>query len=134
MMVVVVAASLSMEIRTGLAAPLTVVEIASPRQEESTPGDNTGIDAATGVEIQRRFNELRREILDDRADAVGWWLSGIALFVTVMVLLIATAGYFGLRKLREVEEEARRNVAPGESARGGSVQVSGRDQELRGRY
>ena len=111
MMTVVVAASLSMEIRTGLAAPATVIEIASPSQADSTPGDNTGIDAATEVEIQRGFNELRREILDDRADAVGWWLSGIALFVTVMVLLIATAGYFGLRKLREVEEEARRNVA-----------------------
>ena len=57
-----------------------------------------------------RFNELRSEILDDRADAIGWWLSGIAFFLSVLVLLIAVAGYLGFRKLREIEEEARRNV------------------------
>lgn len=128
-MIVVVAAALAIGIRTGLAAPPALIEKAPMVQEDVAPDDINGIDAATEVEIQRRFNELRREILDDRADTVGWWLSGIALFATVLVLLIAVAGYLGMRKLREVEEEARRNV---EQARAHAEEAFKLVEEIRG--
>ena len=126
---VVAAAALAIGIRTGLAAPQALIEKAPLVQEDVAPDDINGIDAATEVEIQRRFNELRREILDDRADTVGWWLSGIALFATVLVLLIAVAGYLGMRKLREVEEEARRNV---EQARAHAEEAFKLVEEIRG--
>ena len=107
---VVVAASLAAVATPGLAAPSSMNARSPSGQEDVAQEDTTGIDAATEVEIRRRFNELRSEILDDRADAIGWWLSGIAFFLSFLVLLIAVAGYLGFRKLREIEEEARRNV------------------------
>ena len=94
----------------GLAAPSSLIAQAPSGEENEASADTTGIDAATEVEIQRRFNELRREILDDRADSIGWWLAGIALVLAVLLLLIGVAGYLGLRKLRESEEEVRRSV------------------------
>ena len=103
-------ASLALFATAGLAASLSNIAQVPTGQVNVAPDEETGIDDGTEVDIQRRFNELRREILDDRADAIGWWLSAIALFLSVLVLLIAVAGYLGFRKLREIEEEARRNV------------------------
>ncbi len=108
--IVAVTASLALFATAGLAASLSSIAQVPTGQVNVAPAEETGIDEDTEVDIQRRFNELRREILDDRADAIGWWLSGIALFLSVLVLLIAVAGYLGFRKLREIEEEARRNV------------------------
>jgi ABC-type multidrug transport system fused ATPase/permease subunit len=108
--IVAVTASLALFATAGLAASLSSIAQVPTGQVNVAPDEETGIDEDTEVDIQRRFNELRREILDDRADAIGWWLSGIALFLSVLVLLIAVAGYLGFRKLREIEEEARRNV------------------------
>lgn len=67
------------------------------------------------VEIERRFNEMRREVLDDRADALNWWLSGVALLLTVLVIGVAAGGYLGVRKLQAISTEARESV---ETARG----------------
>ena len=68
---VVVAASLAAVATPGLAAPSSMNARSPSGQEDVAQEDSTGIDAATEVEIRRRFNELRREILDDRADAIG---------------------------------------------------------------
>lgn len=62
---------------------------------------------ATEVEIQRRFNELRRELLDDRADTINWWLAAAAIFLTLFGIVAPIAGYIGFKR---IEAEARQSV------------------------
>ena len=91
-------------------APTAVLAQAGTGQQGSSSENGSVVDAATEVEIQRRFNELRREILDDRANSIGWWLSGIALMLAVLVLFVGLAAYFAFRRLRDIEEDVRRSV------------------------
>ena len=72
--------------------------------------------AATEVELQRRFNELRREVLDDRSDTIYWWLTAIAGFVTLLGVGIAVLGYIGFNRFRGVEAEARQSVKEAKEA------------------
>ena len=69
---------------------------------------------ATEVEIQRRFNELRRELLDDRADTINWWLAAAAIFLTLIGVVTPIVGgiaaYIGFNRFRSVEAEARQGV------------------------
>lgn len=126
---VAVAASLAIGAAVGFPSPTTSFGQAPTGQESGASIDITGNEGAVEVEIQRRFNELRREILDDRADAIGWWLAGIALFLTVLAVLIAFAGYLVLRRLREVEEGVRRGA---QQARTYVEEVSKFVEEIRG--
>ena len=71
--------------------------------------------AATEVEIQRRFNELRREVLDDRSDTIDWWLTAIAIFVTLRSRH-RRLGYIGFNRFREIEAEARQSVKEAKEA------------------
>lgn len=72
-----------------------------------TPDDTTGIDAAIEVEIQRRFNDLRSELLDDRAASIDWWLTSVAIFLTVWGIIVALGGYISFNRVREMQAEAR---------------------------
>ena len=63
-------------------------------------------DTATDVEISRRFNELRRELLDDRAKTINWWLGGAAIFLSLFGIVAVIAGYFSFERFREIETEA----------------------------
>ena len=69
---------------------------------------------ATEAAIQRRFNELRRELLDDRADAINWWLAATAIFLTLIGVVTpivgAIAAYIGFNRFRSIEAEARQSV------------------------
>ena len=111
------------------AVPSVLLAQAPAGQGSGASADSPAIETATEVEIQRRFNELRREILDDRADTIGWWLSGIALFLTVLVLIIAFAGLLTFRRLRDIEEGIRRNV---EQARAHAEEAGKLAEEIRG--
>ena len=111
------------------AAHPAVLAQAPTGQQGSSSGNGSLVDSATEVEIQRRFNELRREILDDRADSIGWWLSGIALLLAVLVLFVGLAAYFAFRRLREIEEAVRRSV---EQARVHAEEASNLAEEIRG--
>ncbi len=66
------------------------------------------------VEIDRRFNELRRELLDDRAKTIDWWLAIIAIFLTFLAIIIPIAavigGLFGFKKFKEIKEEAQHHL------------------------
>ena len=87
--------------------------------------DKNSMAAAVEVEIQRRFNELRRESLDNRrkfldkrAKDVDWWLVAVSLFLSATTLFLAViaivatvASIFTFRRFREIETEARQNVA-----------------------
>ena len=71
----------------------------------STPAD---------VEIDRRFNELRRELLNDREKTIDWWLTIIVIFLTFLAIIIPIAavlgGLFGFKKFNEIKEEAQRHL------------------------
>ena len=66
--------------------------------------------AAADVERDQRFNELRRELLAGRTKLVDWWLTAIAIFLTVLGVIAVFAGYISFRRFREIETEARQNV------------------------
>lgn len=79
----------------------------SPTVEDSVR-DNTAAD----FELQRRFdnlrNELRRELLDDRADTINWWLTAVAIFLAVLGIVAVLVGYIGFSRFREIEAEAKK--------------------------
>ena len=62
---------------------------ASPVQDTSGTEDDTSVETdlparpatpgAVEEEIQSRFNDLRSELLDDRAEYIDWWLVVIAI-------------------------------------------------------
>lgn len=113
-----------------LCAVLTVGMGAAPSIPAQAPvaEEIEGIDRATELEIERRFNELRRQVLDDRADAIGWWLSGVALLLTVLAAGVAVGGFLGIRRLQEIAAEAGKSV---ETARGYAQEARRMVDEMR---
>ena len=71
-------------------------------------------DAVADTDISRRFNELRneirRELLDDRAKVIDWWLRATAIFLTLLGIVAAVAGFFTLTEVREYAEKAEKLV------------------------
>ena len=64
------------------------------------------MDAATDVEIQRHFNELRRELLDHRVKLADRWLTATAGFLTFFGLVALIIGYLGFQELSNIETKA----------------------------
>lgn len=83
--------------------------------QSRTEPKKAGLDAAADVEIQRRFNELRSELLDDRADSINWWLNVVLIVLGFMAVVIPIVGVVSWRvaraQFRQIETEARENVA-----------------------
>ena len=65
---------------------------------------------STDVEMQRRFNELQRRLLDDREKLVDWWLVAITIVLGILALVSVLLGYVGFRRFQKIEAEARENV------------------------
>ena len=92
----------------------------SPMGDENGTGDDTSVETdprarseiASEIEVERqsRFNDLRREVLDDRAKLVDWWLAATAIFLTLLGIVAVIAGYLSFKRFREIEAEARQNV------------------------
>ena len=86
----------------------------SSEQKKPTLTPNRDTAAAANVEMDRRFNELRRELLDDRAKTLDWWLATTAIFLTFLAIIIPLAafigGRFSFKKFNEIKEEAQRYV------------------------
>ena len=61
----------------------------------------------SNAEIDHRFNEVRRELLDDRASTIEWWLAAVGVFLAFLAIL----GFFGFRELWEIKKEAREAIA-----------------------
>lgn len=99
------------------AAPETASPAGAPARSQpaKAAAGETGLDAAADVEIERRFNELRRELLESRMKAVDWWLAAMAIALALFGVVAVFVGYVGFRRFREIEAEARGNV---ETARG----------------
>ena len=91
------------------------------RQPVAT-ANSTGTDAVAEVEILRRFNELRSELLDHREKTVDWWLAATAIFLTLLGIVAVIAGYLGFKRFSEIETEARGNM---ESSRKHAEEIRG---------
>lgn len=63
---------------------------------------------AAAVAQERRFNELRRELLDDRAAALNWWLAVVGVFLTMLAVISPIVGFLGFRRFNKIKREARR--------------------------
>ncbi|RKU08065.1 hypothetical protein C6501_17125 [Candidatus Poribacteria bacterium] len=87
--------------------PTTNVEL-DGQSSKKTPTERA--ESALSVEIERRFNELEREYLDDRADYIDMWLAVIAIVLTFFAVVIAIAGFIGFREFRRLRDEARLHV------------------------
>ena len=81
--------------------------------KQPTLASNTDTTLAD-AEIDRRFNQLRRELLDDRAKTIDWWLAATAIFLTLLGVSAAILGYFGFKRLDRIENEARENLEKSE--------------------
>ena len=64
----------------------------------------------TDPDFERRFNELRREYLDDRAESIDWWLTGVTIIIGFFAIIIAVYGYFGHRAFEKLKAEAMQYV------------------------
>ena len=62
------------------------------------------------MEIDRRFNEIREELLDQRASSINSWLTVIALVMTFFGVIAAIAGLIGFSRFRQIETDARDSV------------------------
>ena len=62
------------------------------------------------VGVQTQFNEIRRELLDERAFSIDLWLAVIGIVLTFFGVVVVIAGIFGYRKFREIEEEAKHHL------------------------
>ncbi len=78
-------------------------------QPEATP-DNSSTAAAADSESLQLENRLRRELLDDRARTLDWWLAATAIFLTLFGIVVAIVGYVAFGKVRQYEAEARKSM------------------------
>ena len=79
-------------------------------QKQPTLVPNRDTALAADAETERRFNELRRELLDDRAKTIDLWLVVIAIILTFFGIAIPIITYNRLNRLEKSEQEARRYV------------------------
>ena len=88
----------------------TEVQSSSDEPEQKQPTLTPNRDTAADVETDRRFNELRRELLDDREKTIDSWLVVITIVLMLFGIAIPIITYNRLNKLEEIEKEARRYV------------------------
>ena len=72
------------------------------KQDQDAPRRADSLSSTT----ERRLNDLRSEMLQNRGDAlnhrekvVNWWLAMAAMFLTLLSILAVFAGYFGYEQL-----------------------------------
>ena len=80
----------------------------SPKgNQNDTSVQGPAVPALVEVELQRRFNELRSEILDDRASYIDRWLSVITIVLTFLGIVAVVGGYIGFRRFQAIEVDAK---------------------------
>ena len=77
---------------------------------QTSPPATLAIPPTVEVEIQSRFNELQRELLENRAAYIDRWLAVVAIVLTFFGIVVAIAGLVGFSKFREIEKEAKKSV------------------------
>ena len=61
---------------------------------------------STDNEIYHRFNELRRQVLDNRAANIDRWLSTIAIALAFLGVVVVVGGYISIKQFLEIKTEA----------------------------
>ena len=92
------------------AVPVKVEKGAVKEAEPAAVPPKPAISPTTEVELQRRFNALRSELLDDRAGTIEWWLAVVAIVLTFFGIVVAILGLIGFRRFQSIEKEARESV------------------------
>ena len=95
-----------------ITSPPSEAKKAGTIDKDSANTLNTALPDSTAiaVEMQRHFNELRRELLDDRARVVDWWLFATGIVLTFFGIVVAIVGIVGFRRFREIENEAKKSI------------------------
>ena len=75
-------------------------------EENLTPDSD-----ADNVEMQRRFNELRGELLDKRTVSIDRWLSVIGIVLTFFGIVVVLGGYIGFKRFWDIETKANESAA-----------------------
>ena len=68
------------------------------------------VDTNFEVQVQTRFNEIRRELLDEQAFFIDRWLNVISIVLTFFGVVIVIAGIFGFKIFREIQKEAKHHL------------------------
>ena len=84
---------------------------------------NSAVPAAGEADNQSRINELRREILDDRAKYIDRWLSVIGIVLTFFGVVIAIAGIWAFGRFRKIEAEAKNTLEEIKKTRDKSLDI-----------
>ena len=80
-------------------------------QPQPVPTRSSSDTDAAVAEVSRRLNELRSEWLDHREKTVDWWLTATSVFLGLLGIFAVVIGYLGFKRFRDIEREARENVA-----------------------
>ena len=90
------------------------VQSSSDEPEQKQPTLAEDRDTAAAKVKTELLNELRRELLDDRAKTLDWWLAATAIFLTFLAIIIPIialiGGRFSFKKFNEIKDEAQRYV------------------------
>ena len=76
-----------------------------PEQMQPTLAPNADTTIAD-VETEL-LNELRRELLDDRAKMIDWWLMFLAVIIPIIAII---GGILSFRRFTEIKDEAQRHL------------------------
>ena len=77
---------------------------------QAGPPPKPTIPAEVEVEIQRHFNELRREVLDDQASHLKRWISFITAGFTALGIFAGIIGYIEFTQIEEFEIKAENQL------------------------
>ena len=84
---------------------------ADPQQENpASPSTMENVHPATNVELQRLFNDLRKEYLDTRDGTINWWLQFITTILAFFGIVVVVLGYFGLQEFKRLRDDAEKDV------------------------
>ena len=101
-------------VRAGAAGP-GAGEIPSPGEERALSAPLASPEGASDAAKVALENELRRELLDDRAATLDWWLSFVGVLVAVLGLVVplavtAAGGIFWHRKFGDMQRKAQEHL------------------------
>ena len=76
-------------------------------QEPQTQGGPERESRAVEVALQRRFDEVRRELLEEREKSIDRWLTAVSVVLTFFGIVIPIVGWRAWGRFRKIEAEAR---------------------------
>ena len=121
-LVPMIAFSQAIESTIEVTSSVAEISVSNPQQSSDENNTNSGLsknsdfqtlpNVATNweVEVQTRFNEIRSELLDERASYFNLSLTVIGLFLGLFSVVVAMVGFMGFKKFREIETEGKASV------------------------